>query len=673
MSTREGTSSKQKRRELVSRLVVLLVKELRDLVRDRKVIYIAVLLPALLFPLLIGVTGKMLGSGNEGSAEISIRIGVYGPDLQVDRIAFRVPQATWARGGSKERIREGELDAVVQVASVEGGPSRYTILYDTGRELSRYAAATLVTALEEVVTEERSTILLEASGGNTQLPMRRLQIEDLAAMGGANEDTPRFLPAILILVLISAAAFAAIDLFPGERERGTLETLLVQPIRPREVLGAKYAAILVIGNVAVVANLLGMLLSSSLGSSQQLSLASVAALLVVAIPLTLFVAAVLVRVVARATSVREAQHYLLPLTLLCLVPAFLAASPDLPFDSLTACVPIAGPALAFREIALGKLPVLPILCMLGSTILASAFVLRGALKHLCHEENLLANCARQKIGVGSPALLPLFSILTTYVVSPFFLGFSPWISIGMPLLLSVGVLLVAFAPMLGMKLGRLFAPQRVSGRRLLLATATGFGLALLMPSIQQLQEHVLPMPDDMRNASSSLFAQPVNIVSMLFLFAALPALLEELLYRRFLLSKLLEVTDTTKAVILTAALFALHHLSIYRMLPTFVAGAVLCVLVLRTHVFWLAPIAHFISNSTVLLGGYEHSPLHGSLLTQLLEDPQLLWARIAAAAVLLTLPGFILDRSETFRPSGRRGLDARKIDWPGGFGGAREL
>ncbi|MEZ5988541.1 MAG: ABC transporter permease subunit [Planctomycetota bacterium] len=81
---------------------------------------------------------------------------------------------------------------------------------------------------------------------------------------------PALLPMLLVLVLVSAA-FAALDLFPGERERGTLETLLVQPLHRAEILLAKAIAVFLVGYAGVLVNLASLqacaLLEGSAGSA----------------------------------------------------------------------------------------------------------------------------------------------------------------------------------------------------------------------------------------------------------------------------------------------------------------------------------------------------------------------------------------------------------------------
>ncbi len=645
------------RRRDVRTLQVLLVKELRDLARDRKVLYAAILLPALLFPLLMAFSGELFHQAEQDVANPAVRIGIVAPKGQAPGLNAAVASmrnTTWARGGSRAQVRDSELDAVVLVHRTEGRADRFTILFDTNREASRLARERLEKAFAAALAQQRRNRIRQASPIDAEhLPAQSVEAVDLGSVAtGAARQTPQFLPMLLVLILLSASAFAAIDLFPGERERGTLETLLVQPIRPSAVLAAKYIAVFLISVVAVTANLSGTLVSASIGAGSgiELSFEAVLGLFVVAVPLALFVSALLVRVVARSRSVREAQNYLLPLTLLCLMPPFVAGSPNVPFDAFTACLPIAGPALAFREIASGHFALVPLALMTIATVAASALVLTGALKHLSNEEKLLPDTGKRASSARG-LMVVLGSILGLYTVGPFCLGPSPILSLVLPLVLFTALPPIVLGRWAGMPIRRLFAVPAPSSRATMTGIFAGIGLALLVTSIANLQENLLPVPKVFQDAVQRIFGDSLPpLPVMLVVMAVLPALFEELLYRRFLLDTMLRRTSATKALVVTAALFAAQHLSIFRVFPTFAAGLVLGWLVLSTHAFWTAPIAHAISNGLVLLCSLETSPLHGTSVADFVTSDALALVRIPIALVLILGPRQLLYRHRRWEP-----------------------
>lgn len=647
-----------RRHRAIARFRVLLLRELTDLARDRKVICIAILLPALLFPVLMSFAGKLFRNAERTAVAHTVRIGVVGESAVLDRLVGLVDHATWARGGSKQEIRNGVLDALVLVGRTAGGPERYTLLFDQSRGRSLAARDRVVHALDIMLASERGRLLARAGAGDIVLPARDVAVVDLATGDSRSTSTiARFLPMLLVLILLSAAAFAAIDLFPGERERGTLETLLTQPIDPIEVLAAKYVSVFLVGIVAISANLVGLLIASLVADgtdAESLSFLTVSALFAFSLPLCLLLSAFLVRVVARARSVREGQSYLLPLTLLCLLPPFMAGSPDVPFDAWTASLPLAGPAIAFRELSCGRVDALPLAMAVLTTLIYSACVLVGTVKHLSSEQHLLDDGDGGGEGAGRAVVVVLGSILGLYAIGPFLQGYPPCIALGVPLVLFTGLPPLVFGRWAGMSVRRLLAFRRPTPRCVIVSVCAGGGLAILAPTIVALQEGIVPMPQAFREAADAVLGgTTLPFPLLLLLLAVMPGIFEELFYRRFLLETMLRRTDVPKALLITSALFALHHLSIFRVLPTFAAGLVLGWLVLRTHSFWTAPIAHAISNGLVLTLSYEGSPLADTEVAAVFANDDLPLLRIGTALGLIFLPRLVLYRRQNWQPKAR--------------------
>jgi sodium transport system permease protein len=631
-----------------ARFLVLLAKELRDLLRDRRVLLAAILLPAIVFPMLIAFSSRLLAPAPAETNEVGLRIGLIGESRDLDSLVASVRNATWARGGSKEQVASGELDAVVVLGRSADGSQRITVLGDRQQAASCDAIRQITERLEAIRAENRNRLLARSATGNVRLPAREIEICDVAAKGARGGDLfLRFVPMLLVLVLLSAGAFAAIDLFPGERERGTLETLLVQPLRASEVLAAKYLAVAAIGVLAVIANLLGTLLSSAVheGSGLFASPWRLGALFFLSLPLAMFVAALLVRIVARARTVREAQNYLLPLALLCLLPPFVAGSPEVPFDVFTAALPLAGPAIAFREISLDRVAWLPIGVMFTATCLWSGLILHGALKHLANEENLIAASPG---GAPSPArgiAVVMVSILLLFSTGPFFQGPPGLLGLALPVVVFTLLPLLFLARWAGQPLPQLLRLPPPPPRAVLTGFCAGLGLALVVTAVTVLQKPILPMPKTFAVAANGLFGdERPPLVLLLIVLAVLPAVCEELLYRRFLLPVLLRGTDATKAILLSAALFALHHLSIFRFFPTLAAGCVFGWLVVRTHSFWPAPIAHLTSNALVVLALLDTSPVFDTALAGFLRDEHWALARLPLGLILILLPRWLLYR-----------------------------
>ncbi|MCA8968768.1 MAG: CPBP family intramembrane metalloprotease [Planctomycetes bacterium] len=629
------------------------MKELRDLARDRKVFYAAILLPALIFPILLALTGKLTPEGP--TTGIGLRIGLIGHGPEVDEIIRESPWANWATGADDDRIRSGELDAAL-IADYSGKRlTNFRVLYDKSSPLSELAARELRGVIERVRDRSRRNALDATGIDASSLPPRGVQYHDLANYVRTDPPTsPQFLPSMIMLMMLAAAAFAAIDLFPGERERGTLETLLVQPIRAEEALLGKYVAVFLVGYVAVIANIGGIAVASTFEASPleiPLDASTIAGAILLTLPASALVAAILVRVAARAKTVREAQHYLLPLTLLNMVPALLAAAPEMQFDAFTACLPMAGPALALRELALGSFDPLAIAMMVVTTMLYCALVLQGALKYLANEEALLGD--GDSDGKAARVIaVALFAILATFVVGPLLREAPTVVSILVPLVVFTALPAIVAGKSVGLGFDLRVFGRRTRGRSWIVAILTGIGLALVVSGVAALQRHLLAPPASFDEAGRNLIVSIPSLPVALLTLAIVPAIAEELLYRRFVLHGLRTELDRPRAILASAALFALHHLSVFRMIPSFVAGIVLGRLVLRTHRFWLAPVAHATSNAIMILLAHSASPLAGGSIARTFGDERLAVWRLLLGIVILVVTPWILERRQVW-PLGR--------------------
>ncbi len=156
----------------------------------------------------------------------------------------------------------------------------------------------------------------------------------------------RLVTLLLLFFLLSGGAVVAQDALAGEKERGTLETLLTTAISRREIVTAKVLLVLGVALTITVIQVLNLLVYVGFGvipTSQNLAAAVTpgvaAALLVFLLPLAALVAGILVLVSGYARSYREAQLYFLPLMLGAAVPALAAFLPEIALRSAIVFVP----------------------------------------------------------------------------------------------------------------------------------------------------------------------------------------------------------------------------------------------------------------------------------------------------------------------------------------------
>jgi sodium transport system permease protein len=169
-----------------------------------------------------------------------------------------------------------------------------------------------------------------------------------------------FLPYLIIIFCFTGSMYPAIDLAAGEKERGTLETLLTSPAGRLEILLGKFGVVVLTGLATAVVSIFGMyvgirqspeippeVVDAVLG---MLEFSSIALLFSLLLPLTVFFAALLLSLSIFAKSFKEAQSTITPLMVFIIVPAFIGLMPGMELDSKTALIPILNVSLATKAI-----------------------------------------------------------------------------------------------------------------------------------------------------------------------------------------------------------------------------------------------------------------------------------------------------------------------------------
>ena len=191
-------------------------------------------------------------------------------------------------------------------------------------------------------------------------------------------------PLILLLMTATGAVYPAIDTTAGERERGTLETLIAAPVSRFGLLMGKFVAVWAVAVLTAGANLIAMTATVyAVGLDGVLfgeaapwrSLPAIAGLLALTAG---FFAAVLLAVTSAARSFKEAQAYLIPLMLCCLAPGGLALAPSVRLDLGWAAAPLVNLVLLARETLAGTVPPLPAAAAVLATVCYAGLALSVA-------------------------------------------------------------------------------------------------------------------------------------------------------------------------------------------------------------------------------------------------------------------------------------------------------
>jgi sodium transport system permease protein len=619
---------------------VVIRKELRETLRDWRTMLMMVVIPILLYPAMLVIGQQLALFGMRRIEAAPARVAVSGdvPRELVSFLSRRRLQAVTAVHGDASSIRAGDADAIVRVAPALPAEQmlRVEIIFDETRERSVHAQRLVRAALGEW-SDSLLVQRLEARGlpadFATPLLVTESSIAGPAERGGY--FLGRFLPLLLIMITLMGAFYPAIDLAAGEKERGTLETLLTAPVAASGIVAGKFVTVAMLGVVAAILNLGSMLLTFQVGLfdlpeqfAVSLGARSLVVVLLTLVPLAVLFGALFLGIAVRSHSFKEAQNSLTPIYMAVLLPAVLPLVPGIELSLPLAIVPVAGVALLFRELLSGTAEPVPAVLVLASTAVYAGLALRFAARSFGREDVLFGApesehgaapgrggwrglLGRLRAGAPRPSLAQALVFVAAVGGLFFYLGVTLQLRMGERGFLLSQWLLLLVPALLFVHVGRFDArrtlslrapaPRQLGGAILLIAG----GLPLAW-TLAWAQSYFIQLPEELVRALTE-FARARegrSVVWVLMLLAVTPAICEEFVFRGVLLGGSRGELGWGKAVLLNAAVFGAFHLSFesaIRFLPTAWLGLLLAYAVWRTGSIWTSVLMHFLSNGTVVV------------------------------------------------------------------------
>lgn len=436
-------------------------------------------------------------------------------------------------------------------------------------------------------------------------------------------------PFVLVMWSLAGALYPAVDVCAGEKERGTMETLLISPASREEIVWGKFLTIWVFSSATAFLNMLSMGLTTWQFSRQmsfnpfQPTIFLWGTLLL--LPLSAFFSAISLAIGAYARSSKEGQYYLMPLFLLTMPLIFLTLAPGVELNPFYSMVPVTGVALLLRALMVAGLPesshMLYFIPVLGPMVIYSWLALRWAIGQFQREEVLFREAERLDLRLW---LSHLFRDKEAYPSAgqAFFCFFLilglRWFSftVGTDLSLvtrtAIGQLAFVLAPPMFMALVLTTRPRKGLGLNLpprwtwpvaallallLLLPLSELTLALLhqVPALKPLLEQGHPLTSELLNLQRSDRIW-VDRLQYLLVLAALPALCEELAFRGLILTGLTRRFRPWTAIFLSSFLFAVYQMNVFQLIPHFILGVVLGFLVLRTGSVLIGIVFHLVYN-----------------------------------------------------------------------------
>ena len=375
----------------------ILKKEIRELFRDKKSLMMMLIIPFMIPLLVLGLSALYESELNLDNLKYN-RIGfTYQLTKAEEEIVKRV--GIDAHVASLDKIKEmyenDELDLYVTKTN-----NKYTI-NGVNNEAMLYAKS-LVDSYFTLYAEFLQTEYLEEYNVPTDSFNQIIQVEENIS------DSENFFASyivnyaflFIIMAITVSATYPATDATAGEKERGTLETLLTFPIKSKDIIIGKFLSVsissIITGVISLILVYFSLILAGNIFSIYEnvnmvLSIESIIFSLVVILAYSFLISGICIAIASCSKSFKEAQSALTPITFLSFFPGFIAFMVNLKSSSLISLIPFINYSLIFKDISEGVINYLDIFLMLASTIFFISIVLMIVIKEYKSEKILFTN------------------------------------------------------------------------------------------------------------------------------------------------------------------------------------------------------------------------------------------------------------------------------------------
>lgn len=472
-----------------------------------------------------------------------------------------------------------------------------------------------------------------------QHPARLAWIEVAREEQVAASVWSKMFPALLVIMALTGAFYPAIDLGAGEKERGTMETLLISPARRVELVLGKFATIMLFSTATALLNLLSMGLTGqqmsavmSDGMANRVSLdfpglAPLAWLVILLLPLSALFSALCLALATFARSTKEGQYYLTPLLMVVMGLTMFCLSPAVEMTPLYSVIPVVNVALLLKGLLLnsassGNLVVYAVPVLISS-IGYSMLALWWAIELYNSEDVLFREAEKFDIRMwfrqilrtkdAVPALpeagfcfimiLMLQFVAMTYM-RPDLTDGDPGLTMMRLIVIQQLTMIACPAVFMGMLLTTSLRATFRLRMPSMTAMALGVGLAIVAHPLtvelsQFLVEHqVFPeLPESARQVMSLMKTGDKPTWLLLLVFAVTPSICEELAFRGFILSGLARGGRLAIAVGISSMMFGIIHMIPQQAFNAALLGLVLGLLAIYSRSLFPAMAFHFCNNA----------------------------------------------------------------------------
>lgn len=614
----------------------LFKKEMLDVLRDKKTVLMMVVVPLVIYPLIMILSMGIMSSVTQDMAKSTYNIAIGGGNNREEYVKLfenteyenEVIKVVSSDDLENDLMR-GNIDLYIKQADYS---DQIQIYYLSASTRSNYAVDVVLRVLNDYADEKINAMLEEAGLDPTQIlnPIKISYVDRSTAEESTGSLLGAILPFMLVVSILMGTMYPAIDTTSGEKERGTLETVLTLPVSSQELIFSKFLAVGLFGIASALLNMISMCgvmaymlnMMESMGADAfgGLDISKFVPPMIIGVlcvfAFAIFVSALSMCVCAFAKSYKEANNYITPVTLVVMLASFISFIPNIELTKTMALIPVANLCLLLRDLLVFKFNYLNILLVLFSNIIYGIVAVL-ILGRIYNSESIMFGDGQSGIQIfekrsnmkkgGVPTLgdcgfvVVIMALVYLYVGSSLQLKYGTLGLVASQLLFVAVPLLIAIYTKKSIKDTfklRLCKPRKMIGGVLLGIGTIGWALVISAISTSVFRESAAASQQGLESYV------PQNFVMGLLVMALTPAICEEMFFRGYVFGALENKLKVITAILLNAALFGLFHMSLARFFTTAFLGGMIAFIGHKAKSIYPGMVVHFLNNALSCVAMY---------------------------------------------------------------------
>ena len=374
----------------------ILKKELRELFRDKKSLAMMLIIPIFIPLIMLGMSALFEAQANKDIEEYN-KIG-FAYELSEEEKQIAEEINIEVINGTEEELKQKYEDEEINLYITKDG-NKY-VLNNNSTETSTYAKNLMETYFN-MFKQYLQQNYLQASNIDSNEVLNIIRVEE-----NLIEEDNYFVNFIknyaflfIIMAITVSATYPATDTTAGEKERGTLETLLTFPIKSKDIILGKFLGVtissIITGLISLALAIISLIIAQDMfsiyeGIDIMFTPVTIIFAVVVIIAYSFFISGLCISIASTSKTFKEAQSALTPLTFISFFPGMIAFMVEVTGTPLISIIPFLNYTVIFTDINNGNIDILNIALMLISTIIYISIVLTYIIKQYKSEKVLFS-------------------------------------------------------------------------------------------------------------------------------------------------------------------------------------------------------------------------------------------------------------------------------------------